>query len=91
MSGTAVVNVMGLVTVYMTYAGDMTVGDVKSWLQKVEELGIPDNTRLESGMLKISYRTPVVQSIECGDCAPQRQHTGYTLFSRTCEEVEKED
>lgn len=88
---TAVVHVMGLVTVYMTNSGDMTIGDVKKWLEKIEELDIPDDTRLENGMLKISYRAPLVDSIECGDCSPQKKHLGYTLFSKGCEEIEKED
>lgn len=81
---------MGLVSVFMTNAGDMTVADVKEWLKAVEDLGIPDETRLESATLKITYRAPHVAKIECGDCAPQNAHVGFTCFETACDH-EKEN
>jgi hypothetical protein len=86
----AVVNVMGVVDVYMTNSGDMTVGDVKEWLKAVEDLGIPDDARLTNTTLKLTYRVPHVSQIECGDCAPEKKHVGFTAFETACDR-EKEN
>lgn len=46
-----------------------TVKDVKEWLRRVEELGIPDTEEVE-GTLHLSYDfdSTEVDLIECGDC-----------------------
>lgn len=83
------INVMGYISIYSTNSSDMTVEDVRKWLKKIEELGIPGDTRLDNCILKLNYRVPVVSSTSCQDCAPELGHSGFAMFRSTCREKDQ--
>lgn len=85
------INAVGIISVYITNSGEMTIADVKRWIDKVDELGIPDDTALDNCSLKLSYRAPVVSRISCKDCLPDDVHTGFSVFGENCQIHEKKD
>ena len=52
----AIVQVSGLVTVYVLNSGAATVADVRRWLDEVSALGIDESTVLESANLKVTLK-----------------------------------
>lgn len=86
MSNNKSVSVVGLVSVFMSGTCDTTVGDIREWLRQVDDLGIPDNTTMENCNLKVTYRASTVEKIFCSDCSPQKEHSGFVVYGKKCEE-----
>lgn len=54
----------------------LTIADVRTWLERVNLLNLPDSTELEGDLyLTVDYEDVSVSRIECGDCNPQCEHT----------------
>ena len=85
----AVVKVAGLASVYMINSYDATIADVRAWLDEVQKLGLPDNTRLESANLKVSIRSEHLEMTECGDHLVTDQHPGIIMWSGPCKKDEE--
>lgn len=85
----AVVRVTGLASVYMINSYDATIADVRAWLDEVEKLGLPDDTRLESASLKVTIRSEHLELTECGDHVPPDAHKGIILFDGPCKKDEE--
>jgi hypothetical protein len=60
------------------------VSDVKEWLEKVDRLGVPDDTEIEGTLhLDFDLDEPYIERIECGGCGSKD-----VLFTvHSCEET----
>ena len=86
MSESKSVSVVGLVSIFMSGASDTTIGDIREWLRQVDELGIPDSTTMENCNLKVTYRASAVEKTICGECSPRKEHSGFVVYAKKCEE-----
>lgn len=84
----ALIQVTGLVTVYMINSSDATVDDVRKWLDKVESLGMSGDTRLEAANLRVSLRAEHVEKITCDSHGDGPRHVGIEMWSETCKEFD---
>jgi hypothetical protein len=65
------VDVSGFVTISLNAIGDRTtptLGDVREWIIRCDELRISDDTELLEGMLSIDIPVHSVEPITCGEC-----------------------
>jgi len=65
------VDVSGFITISLNALGDPrtpTLGDVRSWIIKCDELRISDDTELLEGMLSIDIAVGDIEPITCGEC-----------------------
>jgi hypothetical protein len=63
---------------------DLTVADVRKWLERVDEAQIPDDTPLQMSSLKVVLKGNFFEPVHCGDCAPKNEHIGYSIWDRDC-------
>lgn len=85
----AVVKVAGLASVYMINSQSVTIADVRKWLDEVQKLGLPDDTRLESATLKVTIRSEHLEMTECGDHLLDDPHPGIIMWSGPCKKDEE--
>jgi hypothetical protein len=53
----------------------VTVGDVREWLRKVDDLKLPEDTEVEGALfLNIDYEDSLITRISCGECIPDCNH-----------------
>lgn len=53
----------------------ITIADVRQWLERVDELKIPEDTEIEGALfLNIDYEDSRISRISCSDCLPHCNH-----------------
>lgn len=62
----------------------ITVGDVRRWLNLVDSYGISDTTELTTAVLDLDIDSSFVESIECGNCAPQSIRKDALMVMHKC-------
>lgn len=80
----AIVKVTGLASVYMINSSDATISDVREWLDQVEKLGFPPDTRLDSATLKVTLRSENIEVTRCDEHSSESAHYGVVMFDGNC-------
>lgn len=53
----------------------ITIKDVREWLAKVDQLGLPEDTELEGAIfLNFDFEDSDISRIDCGNCIPDCNH-----------------
>lgn len=67
-----------------------TIKDVREWLQKVDQLGLPDDYPIEDGTLSIYFEIDPskIESIECGSHIPPEQFNDILFVTHECNKVQ---
>lgn len=58
----------------------ITIKDVREWLEKVDELRLPEDTELEGALyLCVDTENVIVSRIMCGECLPDCNHRDFLV------------
>ena len=62
----------------------LTVADVRKWLDRLDELDVKDSTPVDGTSLSITVDYDSIEKIECGECVPIHEHSGYVIWFSKC-------
>lgn len=62
----------------------LTVADVRKWLDRLDELNVEDSTPVDGTSLSITVGYDSIEKIECGECMPIHEHSGYVIWFDKC-------
>jgi hypothetical protein len=81
-----------MISIFLNNTDKVTVGDVRQWLEKVDQFNIADDTQVSDAILSVDLfiRPEQMSLIQCGEHLVGDEHHDIIINTHTCINAFKE-